>query len=927
MKKLAILTLCIMSVLIYMTPHLALAEVGPIVDSYDHSIHLGITDEASMRAIGVPIGTSFYGSLVFRGSNFGSEQGKILAVGKEKGLHIVYWTSSEISATLTDGTTFDLGVNRFILRTAGGLESAPMEITIAGSVRPVNSVVSVSNSGLRIKDQADLVGDGYGNTGLTEGGVVLLTGTDVKQQIVSWTTNRIRIIIDNVPTRQPVTFTVGVPQVGKLIYSTPSEQKVISEIACTSWAYSDWGTCSTTGQQTRTITSATPQGCGGGNSSALTQACTPVRVPKIVSINPTSAYFNQEVDIIGTGFGNREILGDGLVASPGAIVAVDGQAGKNLINWTDTKIRIRNVNPTKLGTAQLVVSIPEQSNSNSFPIILLGACVEWQCGDFGQCQPDGIKTKICTKNLSCPNATAPMPTTTQSCIFVPPTCSIWTYSDWGPCSMGGQQTRTIVSSAPTGCSGGSPILSQSCTYIPPCTADTWSCGDWNQCLSDGRQSRSCTKTFDCSFAETSQPSTTQTCTPPRPQCTEDKWECGQWNQCSPNGIQTRSCKRTFDCPTVEDPSPTTSQSCDAPITTPNQPQQPQNQSENIDRDQIFRATVKLICPMTDKKFYSLGSGTVIDQYGSILTNRHVIQGTIGSCYVGFINSEDDIPTYNEIADAKKVSFDTSLNGDIALLKIRNPNGKQFSAIDIQKGNSDALRSGDTILPFGYPRSDDVGETITPTEGPYSGKGTTIKVGGVVYSVAGFFKTTATVEHGNSGGGAYQKKTGYYMGIPTLGVNKFNYILSVNAIKKWMNSLGGSYSVAKNNYSNIGNHYSSPVAIEDISLSNLQAIDSSEPTISIYRDNKKKALLVAKDGKFDSRIPTFFINGDQSQQGYYVYFGADKKVDPVKKGKFIRASEFTPPQIKKDGLYYFIFKVRDEKGSIGGSVITEYRYKK
>ena len=44
--------------------------------------------------------------------------------------------------------------------------------------------------------------------------------------------------------------------------------------ACTSFTYSDWGTCQANGTQQRTVTSATPAGCDR-SAAILTQACTP----------------------------------------------------------------------------------------------------------------------------------------------------------------------------------------------------------------------------------------------------------------------------------------------------------------------------------------------------------------------------------------------------------------------------------------------------------------------------------------------------------------------------------------------------------------------------------------------------------------------------------------------------------------------------
>ncbi|MBI5152857.1 MAG: trypsin-like peptidase domain-containing protein [Parcubacteria group bacterium] len=350
--------------------------------------------------------------------------------------------------------------------------------------------------------------------------------------------------------------------------------------------------------------------------------------------------------------------------------------------------------------------------------------------------------------------------------------------------------------------------------------------------------------------------------PTQPYCSEDTWSCNDWGSCSSQGTQTRSCRRTFDCSMVEDPAPATSRSCTPPETSPTP-----NQSENINREQILNATVKLLCPI-DKTWGNLGSGTVIDEYGTILTNRHLLVGTIGVCAVGFINGEDDIPFSSsyEIADIKSISTDTSENGDIALLKIRNPGNRKFTAVDIFRGNSDTLRSGDTILPFGYPDQNYFGETITFTEGSYSGKGTTMKLPGTsMIDVRSFFKTTATIDHGNSGGGAYQKKTGFFVGIPTLGTSldpnipsRINYILSINTIKKWLSSLGSNYNVSSNNFTNFGNYLNSSIKIEDVNVSTLKALDAPTPVEIIsgnFEKKRKGQKVVIQKSSGDSTIAT------------------------------------------------------------------------
>ena len=514
--------------------------------------------------------------------------------------------------------------------------------------------------------------------------------------------------------------------------------------------------------------------------------------------------------------------------------------------------------------ALTAIQIAEEHSYNK----LLCASDAWSCDNWSSCSVDGQQTRSCNKTSSCEGG-ALSPSTTQSCTYVPPcTANDYSCDDWVACSQRGTQTR--ICSKMTNCQGGisAPTTSQSCTYVSVCTPNSWSCDPWSECSSDGIKTRDCSKISNCEDG-TPSPDTTQSCIY-TPSCNADAWTCGDWDSCSVAGIQNRSCTRTFDCPSVEDASPSTSRSCTASDTSLQSP----NQNENTNRDQILRATVKLECPTPDGRFYSQGSGTIIDEYGSILTNRHVITGTIGTCRVGFITNEDDVPSFSQIADVKSVAIDASANGDMALLKIRNSTGRRFTAIDIFKGNSNNLKSGDTILPFGYPDENLYGQTITFTEGPYSGKGTTIKVPDpcdkpvryLPINVSGFFKTTASIDHGNSGGGAYQKSTGYYMGMPTLGnscnpsiPSRINHILSINTIKQWLSSVG-SYGITQNNYANLNNYLNSTVKIEDIDVRNLRPLDALTPDAVVSNKIADKS-----KGREISKIETIPPNSKKKLQ--------------------------------------------------------------
>lgn len=495
-------------------------------------------------------------------------------------------------------------------------------------------------------------------------------------------------------------------------------------------------------------------------------------IPNITSISPSSPKQGDEVEVTGTDFLDL----DNTRCAPFAVCEIVflsgdsdtlGQPGwtgqeQQTITWTPTKIRFKlnayNTNSVKVNLRIRTVGPRGPFDSNSFPITVLPGCVAdtFHCEDFGQCQPNGTKTRNCVKTFDCPNADTPLPDIIAQCIYVPPACS----------------------------------------------TDTWSCGDWNVCSVYGSQTRSCIKTFDCPTAYTPSPTTSQNCVPPQPACNADTWSCGDWGICSPQGIQNRSCNKTFDCSSVETASPATSQYCVAP----NQPKQqsPTEELGIVNQDSIIKSTVKLVCPV-DKTMASQGSGTVIGSSGTILTNKHVVDGTQG-CLVGFIDNYGDEPYFGDrqIADIYRVSSDA----DVAILKLRNPANKNLTFIDISKGNSNQLGLGDKITTYGYPAK--FGTKITYTSGDFSG------VDG------NYLKTTAIIEHGNSGGGAYLKN-GTFIGIPSAVVkgslNSMGYLLSVNKVNNWINGSSYAYdSGNNNNYSRVSS------VLENIDLNKLDSLN-------------------------------------------------------------------------------------------------------
>ncbi|MBU1987381.1 trypsin-like peptidase domain-containing protein, partial [Patescibacteria group bacterium] len=405
---------------------------------------------------------------------------------------------------------------------------------------------------------------------------------------------------------------------------------------------------------------------------------------------------------------------------------------------------------------------------------------------------------------------------------------------------------------------------------PACTSDSWSCGSWGACSSNGYKTRTCSKISNCEGG-TQSPETTQSCSY-TPACSADTWQCGSWGTCSPQGIQTRSCNRTHDCQSAETASPAVSQYCSAP----NQPKQ-QTPSEDlgiVNQNSIIKSTVKLICPVS-RTMASQGSGTVIDSKGTILTNKHVIDGTYG-CLVGFIDSYSDEPYFGDrqITDIYKMSGDA----DVAVLKLRNPNNKILTSINISQSNSNNIKLGEILTTYGYPAK--FGTKITYTSGDFSG------VDG------NYLKTTAIIEHGNSGGGAYLKN-GAFIGIPSAvikgSVNSMGYLLSVNKVNSWLNGSSYAYdSGNNNNYSRVSS------ILEDIDLSSLDSLGLYIAGDDVENQNKTKSkektqnktqavveeekrLITKVDNNLSRRVSgNILLQVEQNGEGWYVYPDNKKK---------------------------------------------------
>jgi len=634
-------------------------------------------------------------------------------------------------------------------------------------------------------------------------------------------------------------------------------------VSCTEdiWSCNAWNECSFNGAQTRSCIKTYDCSAIDTPSPSTSQSCTPICTANNYSC---SAWGSCSVN------GSQTRTCNKIFDCNGGVQPLSSQSC-NYIPPTCTSFTYSDwgacqSNSTK--TRTIVTRGPENCTGGN-PILTescsyIAPCVvsDWSCNSWATCSINGIQTRTCNKTSNCQGGVS-APVTSQSCTYIP-TCTSynWSCSSWSTCSSSGTQTRTC--SKTSNCEGGvsSPAISQSCTYTPACISLYYS--SWSECTPDGKQTRSLTSKYPTNCEGGELPKLTQSCTY-TPPCNSDTWQCGSWGTCSPQGIQTRTCSRIYDCPSVETAAPTTSQYCESSYK-----QNYQTPSANSDivtnQDAIIKATVKLLCPVS-KTMASQGSGTVIGQSGLILTNKHVIEGTPG-CLVGFIDDYDDEPYFGDrqIADIYKVSSDA----DVAVLKLRNPNNKSITAIDITTGNSSNLRLGNQITTYGYPAK--FGTKITYTSGDFSG------VDG------NYLKTTAIIEHGNSGGGAYLKN-GTFIGIPTAvikgNLNSMGYLLSVNKVNSWLNnSIAYNYNNNNNNYSRVS------ALLEDMDLNALDSLGlfvaGDEANIKTATESQKviaeeKQLITKIDNNLSKRVNgKILLQVEKNGEGWYVYPDDKKK---------------------------------------------------
>lgn len=378
---------------------------------------------------------------------------------------------------------------------------------------------------------------------------------------------------------------------------------------------------------------------------------------------------------------------------------------------------------------------------------------------------------------------------------------------------------------------------------------------------------------------------------------------------------------------------------------------PFNFSQAITQNQIS-AEVQIVCTDGADNWFS-GSGTIIDPKGIILTNRHVVEGAYKNvCFIGFLESINSEPNFGpknnpNLAEVKYITTDKSM--DSAVLYLDNKNNQSFPYVNIWNSNSSSLKFGDKIEVIGYPGIG--GSTMTYTSGDFSG------FGSLSDGTQNYIKTTAMLEHGNSGGSAYNQR-GEFIGIPSMvitgSLNSISYVLSVDSIKKWLSGF-------------LGSDYKQEIIEQKAIIEAPKVIMQNDITPPHYNQLEVSLLQFDKDGQLKNRssirdrgviyeFPKVSFGWDQdctgetrqiqkdvcimddisSIAGYYYYFGIDSNVIPKDQGKYISANEMLRDdsyQVKlpvtfdaKPGRNYFILQAIDTNNNISNPIVNvEYIY--
>jgi serine protease Do len=184
-------------------------------------------------------------------------------------------------------------------------------------------------------------------------------------------------------------------------------------------------------------------------------------------------------------------------------------------------------------------------------------------------------------------------------------------------------------------------------------------------------------------------------------------------------------------------------------------------------------------PRGPQRQRSLGSGFIIDNDGSIVTNNHVVENA--SKIVVKLSSDD------QEYEAKVVGRDSKT--DIAIIRINSKANLAAASL----GDSDQLEVGEWVVAIGNP----FGLDSTVTSGIVSAKGRHIGQG----PYDNFIQTDASINPGNSGGPLINLK-GEVIGINTAIFSRtggnigIGFAIPINLVKELLPQLRGKGKVTR-----------------------------------------------------------------------------------------------------------------------------------
>lgn len=220
---------------------------------------------------------------------------------------------------------------------------------------------------------------------------------------------------------------------------------VAPSVACTSFVYSEWQACQANGTQTRTIISSSPSGCSGGNP-ILTQSCTytPPTCTSWTYSDWGTCLNSQQTRTITSSQPTNCAGGNSILSQSCNSIPLCTEN-----NWTSTLTPTNCLNNgqqtkkwTKVGECQGGISRPsEETVSCDYQV---PTCTNFTYSDWGACSSSGVQSRTML-SASPSGCTGGNPVLNKSCNYIPPcTSDIWSCGDWSNCSTNSSQTRVCT---------------------------------------------------------------------------------------------------------------------------------------------------------------------------------------------------------------------------------------------------------------------------------------------------------------------------------------------------------------------------------------------------------------------------------------------------------------------------------------------------